>query len=212
MNEAWLERWLSGQTGWHEPGGNRNLQRYWTLTGRRVLVPLCGKTPDLLWLEAEGNEVVGVELSQLAVEAFFEENDIACERTDGELVEYRASDRNIRLFCGDYFAFDAGPFDAHYDRGALIAVPPEMRARYARHTSSLLTDDALQFVITVEYGAVDCAGPPFSVPSGEVRRLWPGLCERARIDDTPNAPPKFLEAGLETFHEVVWMTQRDKEA
>ena len=119
MNEAWLERWETGKTGWHEPAGNRNQQRYWTLTGRRVLVPLCGKTPDLLWLEAQGNEVVGFELSEVAVEAFFSENDLAYERIEGELVEYRASERRLSLFCGDYFAFDAGPFDGHYDRGAL---------------------------------------------------------------------------------------------
>lgn len=206
MNEAWLERWQTGQTGWHEPGGNRNLQRYWTLKGRRVLVPLCGKTPDLLWLEAQGNEVVGVELSEIAVAAFFRENGIACERIDGELVEYRASERNIRLFCGDYFAFHEGPFDAHYDRAALIAVPPAMRGRYAQHTSSLLTGDAIQFVISVEYDLDDSIGPPFSVPPKELRALWPGLSERARIDDTPNAPPKFLEAGLGRFHEVVWIT------
>jgi thiopurine S-methyltransferase len=206
MNEAWLERWETGQTGWHEPEGNRNLQRHWTLTGKRVLVPLCGKSPDLLWLERLGNEVVGVELSEIAVAAFFDENGIACERIDGELVEYRANERNIRLFCGDYFAFDAGPFDAHYDRAALIAMPPELRPQYARHTSSLLTNEAVQFVVTVEYDAGDCIGPPFSVPGRELSALWPGLRELARRDETADAPPKFLDAGIEKFHEVVWMT------
>ncbi len=39
----------------------------WRGTGRRVLVPLCGKTPDLLWLAEQGNEIVGVELSEIAV-------------------------------------------------------------------------------------------------------------------------------------------------
>ena len=209
MNEDWLERWQIGRTGWHEPSGNRNLQRHWTLTGRRVLVPLCGKTPDLLWLEARGNEVVGVELSEIAVAAFFEENDLPCERIDGDLVEYRATDRNIRLFCGDYFAFEAGPFDAHYDRGALIAMSPELRPRYAEHTSSLLSDDATQFVIAIEYDHEGSVGPPFSLPGPDLLALWPGLREHARIDDTRNAPPKFLEAGLEQLHEVVWITDHE---
>ena len=70
-NEPWLERWQIGRTGWHEPSGNRNLRAHWSWSGKRVLVPMCGKTPDLLWLEELGNEVVGVELSEIAVVAFF---------------------------------------------------------------------------------------------------------------------------------------------
>ena len=65
MNDAWIERWQIGRTGWHEPQGNASLKRYWDLTGRRVLVPLCGKSADLLWLESQGNSVTGVELSEL---------------------------------------------------------------------------------------------------------------------------------------------------
>ena len=159
-------------------------------------------------------ENLGVEFVQANVKSVESatEDDIAAvvldsgERIDGDLVEYRATDRNIRLFCGDYFAFDAGPFDAHYDRGALIAMSPELRARYAEHTSSLLSDDATQFVIAIEYDHEGCVGPPFSLPGGDLLALWPRLREHARIDDTPNAPPKFLEAGLGQLHEVVWIT------
>ena len=71
MHENWLERWRVGRTGWHEAGGNQGLKRHWVAVGRRVLVPLCGKTPDLLWLEERGNAVTGVELSEIAVQAFF---------------------------------------------------------------------------------------------------------------------------------------------
>ena len=206
MSDAWLERWRIGRTGWHEPGGNRNLQRHWTLEGRRVLVPLCGKTPDLLWLESRGNDVVGVELAESAVQAFFEENALDYARFDGELVEYRARDRNLSLYCGDFFEFRERPFDAHYDRGALIAVAPDLRSRYARHTRSLLSDDARQFVITLEYDQSVCDGPPYSVGPDELLGLWPGLRRLASVDETANAPPKFLEQGLEELREVVWVT------
>lgn len=206
MHEDWLERWQIGRTGWHEPAGNRNLQQHWRARGKRVLVPLCGKTPDLLWLEAQGNYVVGVELSELAVHAFFDENDLAFERSEGSLTRYQAEDRNVTLYCGDYFEFDAGLFDAHYDRGALVALTPELRQRYAHHTSSLLTADAEQLVITVEYDQSVCDGPPFSLDSSEVQGYWPRLRRVARVDDTENAPPKFLDAGLTLLHEVVWRT------
>ena len=207
MNEDWLERWQIGRTGWHEPEGNRNLQAHWTASGRRVLVPLCGKTPDLLWLEAQGNDVVGVELSELAVEAFFEEHSLDYETVAGELPGRRAIGRNITLYCGDFFEFRSGAFDAHYDRGAFVALTSELRARYARHVSSLLSDDAYQLVITVEYDQSVCDGPPFALATEEVRSHWPALQQKARVDDTANAPPKFLEAGLQTMHEVVWLNE-----
>jgi thiopurine S-methyltransferase len=206
MHDEWIERWQVGRTGWHETGGNRNLQQHWRAKGKRVLVPLCGKTPDLLWLEAQGNEVVGVELSELAVRAFFDENNLDFERTEGALTQYRARERRVTLYCGDYFAFDAGPFDAHYDRGALVALTPDLRARYARHTSERLTDDAEQLVITVEYDQAVCDGPPFSLDASEVQGYWPRLERVAEVDDTENAPPKFLDAGLTLLHEVVWRT------
>ena len=206
MNDDWLERWQIGRTGWHEPGGNRNLQKHWSHSGRRVLVPLCGKTPDLLWLEAQGNEVVGVELAEIAVQGFFDDNQLDSEAVDGDLPGWRAVGRNITLYCGDFFEFRDGSFDAHYDRGALVALTPELRKRYARHVTSLLSDDAQQLVITLEYDQAVCDGPPFSMTADEVLSHWPRLRRHASVDDTANAPPKFLEAGLQKMLEVVWMT------
>ena len=206
MNKDWLERWKIGRTGWHEPGGNRNLREHWALSGRRVLVPLCGKSHDLLWIEAQGNEVVGVELSDLAVRAFFEDNALEYEKVKGTLPGYRAVDRNITLYSGDYFEFRAASFDAHYDRGALVALSADLRTRYAQHTSALLHDEAAQFVITVEYDQDVCQGPPYSVGSEEVLGYWPRLRRLLSIEDIENAPPKFLEEGLQSMHEVVWVS------
>ncbi len=208
MDEPWLERWKEGRTGWHEPEGNRNLKTHWDASGHRVLVPLCGKTQDLLWLESKGNEVVGIELAEMAIVGFFEDNGLAYVRHDGRLAEYRALDRRITLYCGDFFEFRSGPFDAHYDRGALGALPVEVRKRYAAHASSLLSEDAEQFVVTVEYDQRVCDGPPFSISEEEILSYWPRLYRHVAIDDTANAPPKFLEAGLDRMHEVVWRTAR----
>lgn len=204
MHEAWLERWEIGRTGWHEEKGNRNLREHWRASGKRVVVPLCGKTPDLLWLEAQGNEVVGVELSDIAVKAFFDEHGLSYEQSEGSLDEYRAIERRITLFCGDYFKFTETGFDAHYDRGALVALSPELRSGYARHTSSLLSASAEQLVIGVQYNQAVCDGPPYSISADEMRAYWPDLELVAKVDDTENAPPKFLEAGLELMYETVW--------
>ena len=204
MNEAWLERWQIGRTGWHEPEGNASLKRYWTHSGRRVLVPLCGKTPDLLWLESKGNAVTGVELSELAVIAFFEENELEYTRTSNR---FDAVERELTLICGDYFEYDEpGGHDALYDRGSLVALPADIRPKYVDHTRRLLSDDAHLFVIAVEYDQAQAEGPPFSLSADEVQSYWPDLERRDRYDDLANCPPKFIDAGLQAFYEVVWQS------
>ncbi len=204
MTRQWLQRWQDGNIGWHEADGNASLQKYWNKSGKRVLVPFCGKSLDLVWLEGQGNEVVGVELSDIAVKAFFDENEIAYTLIEGPLDAYVAKGPAITLYCGDFFKFSAERFDAHYDRGELIALPPEMRQGYAGHLRTLLAENAAQLVVTVEYDETIAAGPPFSVPASEVLGYWPELRRVAAYDDIANGPPKFREAGLDRMLEVVW--------
>ena len=203
MSEAWLERWVEGRIGWHQPQGNDSLKRYWRPGKRRVLVPLCGKSYDLVWLEEQGNDVVGIELSVLAAEAFFEENGLQFRRSSGG-TRFEAVDRRITIVCGDYFEFEDQGFDGHFDRGALAALPRSMRADYAAHTSERLTPDAFQLVITLEYDDTIASGPPFSIDSEEVLSYWPELERVAAYDDIDNGPPKFRDAGLTEMIEVVW--------
>ena len=82
----WLERWQKNQIGFHQAEHNKLLLEFWPLLGlspgASVFVPLCGKSLDMRWLEAQGHQVVGVELAQLAVEAYFE-----AETTEVDFVE-----------------------------------------------------------------------------------------------------------------------------
>ena len=41
-----------------------------------ILVTMCGKTLDLLWLCSRGHSVTGIELSSVAVDEFFKENSV----------------------------------------------------------------------------------------------------------------------------------------
>lgn len=206
MTEPWRERWREGKIGWHEAQGNSSLHKYWSASGKRVLVPLCGKTLDLIWLERQGNTVVGVELSEIAVKAFFDENELAYSLIEGELTAYVAEDRLITIYCGDFFKFSEGPFDGYYDRGAFVALPPEMRRAYVEHTQTLLNADAAKMIISLEYDDSIAVGPPFSVPAHELTRHWPSLERVAAYDDIENGPPKFRAAGLQKMIEVVWQS------
>lgn len=203
MNETWLERWQQGRIGWHETSGNRSLKRHWRGAGLRVLVPLCGKSVDMLWLARQGNEVTGVEVSEIAARDFFKDNGLQYRRSANG-ARYRATDLPVSIICGDYLAFDETGFDAHYDRGALVALPAGTRARYAAHTTARLAANPVQLVITLEYAQACVDGPPYSVPSDEVLSYWPALTRVDAYDDIQNAPPKFCAAGLEELTEVVW--------
>ena len=58
-SEFWLERWREDRIGFHEGEINRYLMRWWPELGlapdARVLVPLCGKAHDMLWLVDRGH-------------------------------------------------------------------------------------------------------------------------------------------------------------
>src|SRR5436305_1405946 len=105
--EFWLERWERHQIGFHQPKFNKWLVKYvgslMMRPGDVVFVPLCGKSLDMVFLASLGARVVGVELSELAVEEFFAEQDVAPERSKvGEFEAY--SYDSITLLTGDFFA------------------------------------------------------------------------------------------------------------
>ena len=78
--DFWHARWQENRIGFHLPETHHLLVRYWpvlqTVPGERILVPLCGKSLDMLWLLEQGCRVTGIEISRIAVEAFFAENRI----------------------------------------------------------------------------------------------------------------------------------------
>lgn len=205
MTEDWLDRWENGRIGWHEAGGNAGFRQFWNVDRGSVLVPLCGKSPDLLWLAQRGHDVVGVELAEKAIHEFFSEQALDYSEIGGETQRtFRANDVPVTLVCGDYFEFSGGPFDALYDRGSIVAIDPAMRPAYVRHTDAQLKPGAPRLVITLEYDQGVVQGPPFSLLADELHRYWPDLRQVASYDDFDTCPPKFRKAGLTEICEVVW--------
>lgn len=207
MSEDWLERWSSGRIGWHETEGNTGLKTHWSAlgAGKSVLVPLCGKSPDLVWLARHGHDVIGVELSGIAIRNFFDEQGLTSQHSiTGGFEQYVCDELPIRLFQGDYFNFDMPPCSALYDRGALVALPPAERRRYVEHTRRLLQPGAARLIITLEYDQRIVQGPPYSVSADELRGYWNDLQRASERDDIDTCPPKFRAAGLTAISEVCW--------
>jgi thiopurine S-methyltransferase len=211
--EFWLERWRNGTTGWHQDRYNAHLESFWQRTGvepgSQVFVPMCGKTLDMLWLAGQGHRVLGVELSELAVEAFFSENKLPAERDDeGRFVRWRSGE--IEILQGDFFDLDVrhlAEVGAVFDRASLVAMPPEMREVYAKHLMARLPASVPVLLVTMEYPQGEMQGPPFSVEESEVRALYEGhyRVEPLFSADMLEENPALKEKGLTRMQEKVFL-------
>lgn len=179
--EFWRRAWQEGRTQFHRSEYHDALVRYLPELapgpGGRVLVPLCGKSRDMLYLLGQGLEVHGVELYEPAVREFYTEHRLPPPRItpDGAHVHYDGD--GVRITCGDLLRLDlSGAYDLVYDRGALVALPPHMRAEYVRLIRRALKPDGRCLLIAYEYDPSQMQGPPFDVREEEVQRLYAGDC------------------------------------
>ncbi len=155
-NQRWKARWKADKIAFHQPSFHDHLQRFWPVlalpAGSTVLVPLCGKSHDLTWLQAQGHRVIGVKLSHIAIEAFFAERNLTPSRQRrGRFIRWWHE--TIEIWCGDLFDLEAselGPIAAIYDCAALTALPPSSRASYVRQLCGLLASDGQILLLTIE--------------------------------------------------------------
>ncbi len=178
----WHSKWQKNEIGFHEPEGNALLVKYASfLFGddspstslKRIFVPLCGKTRDIGWLLAQGCEVVGAELSEVAIIQLFEELGVEPTVATTSNGKIYAKD-GLTIYVGDIFKLtssDLGDVTGIYDRAALVALPSPLREQYAAHLMAN-TQCAPQLIISFEYDQNEMAGPPFSVNEKTVDALY----------------------------------------
>lgn len=169
----WHQKWQRGEIAFHRDDANPHLVAHLhTLNlseGSRVFLPLCGKTLDIAYLLSCGYQVLGVELSELAIRELFADLSVTPQITQvADFICYSAD--GITIFVGDFFQLSAelvGQIDAIYDRAALVALPLAMRRDYSAHLVKL-SRNAAQLLVTYEYQQELIDGPPFSISEQEV--------------------------------------------
>lgn len=205
----WHDKWERGEIGFHQKDINPYLMRFadkaGLTDGKRVLVPLCGKSQDMTWLLQRGCEVVGVELNESAVQQFFADLGVTPEVSIvGDFACYKATD--ITIYCGDVLSITTkllGRIDGIYDRAALVALPADMRRSYVK---TLLTaaPGAQHLLITFEYDQALHSGPPFSVSEDELLELYGSTILQPALAREP------LEGGLKgkvPAMETAWLVK-----
>lgn len=214
--QFWIDRWRNDHIGFHRDTPMPLMLKYWPSlglpVGSRVLVPLAGKTLDMIWLASQGCRVLAVELSPLAIEQFLGENQLHASVHESPMGKHFSTE-TIEIIQGDVLALDEATLascDAIYDRAAIIALPADMRKRYADKVYSRLRADCQGLMITVEYDQAEMDGPPFSVAEDEVRALtrptWHvDLLERREI---LAEQPRFVEQGLSALSTAVYRLQQ----
>lgn len=216
--EFWHERWEKGEIGFHQLEVNPYMQRFFDRLevgpGAHVLVPLCGKSLDMLWLAKQGFRVTGIEISEVAARDFFLENGLEYEVDQKPgMKTYRGE--HISITSTDFFNVEkAGlpSIDAVYDRASLVALPPEMRADYADHLLGLIEVGKRSLLVTLDYSQPEMKGPPFSVTLDEVGQLFGSQCEIERLhtEDCLAREPRFRKKGLTRLEEHVSLLQKTK--
>ena len=211
MNSSfWHQRWEKNEIGFHEGKPNPFLVKHFhelsVAKGRRIFVPLCGKTLDISWLLSRGYRMAGAELSQLAIEQLFMELGMQPEVTTvGKVEQWSAN--NLDIFVGDIFAVSEkmlSPIDAVYDRAALVAFPEDMRKRYTAHLTEV-TKKSPQLLICYEYDQSLMDGPPFSVSNEEVHRHYATAYDLTLLSSTEVAGGL---KGKGPAKEDVWLLKR----
>ncbi|WP_373950984.1 thiopurine S-methyltransferase [Vibrio pomeroyi] len=212
--EFWHNKWAANQIGFHLEDVNPLLIEFWKKTDpsyeKSVFVPLCGKSEDLIWLASKHEEVQGVELSQIAVRAFFSEHFYTPTVTqiNGQHELYQFDE--LSVYTGDYFTAPIQPVDIIYDRASLVALPEEMRVQYVERLKQLLKPGGKILLVTLDYDQNEMAGPPFSVPKLEIAQLFSGYkITLLNQDIADDEHPKIAKKGLSRFCEEVYLIESD---
>jgi SAM-dependent methyltransferase len=164
---AKLAQWLAGQRA-----------------GRRVLVPGCGSGYEVRAFAEHGDDVLGIDFSDAAIEA--------ARRQLGEF--------GSRVRKADFFSIGAPPFDVVYERTFLCALPPRERARWAHRIAQLVQPAGV--VAGFFYFGEGERGPPFGINADELHALLDAAFALRQDHAVPAAQSVPVLAGKERWQ--VW--------
>jgi len=216
---TWESSWAKADTPWHLADVNEKLlnnmdeligcARNGELVHKTILVPLCGKSKDMLYLYNKGHTVAGCEWVESACVQFFTDNNIQYTATPLEAVEgnlYQSEDGRLRIYQCDFLLLTTDvvdiKFDAVWDVQSLVSINPRDRKQYVRAVRSLLKDDFRYLLVTIEYEPFAHLGRPHSISYNAVKELFGSFSNIKFIAQLPASPP-LKEAWKENVFSMI---------
>ncbi|MDH3343398.1 MAG: thiopurine S-methyltransferase [Gammaproteobacteria bacterium] len=226
QQDFWLQRWQKGETGFHQEQLNPYLIYFYgdkaapaeKQQGLKVFVPLCGKSVDMLWLAQNGYQVIGIECSDIAVQAFFDEQKLDYQLIEGKpfnryISDAREGQARIEILQGDFFDLDKSDLEGItdiYDRASMIALPEAMRKDYSSKMFALQNTGMRTLLITLTYPQAEMNGPPFSVSEDELNEYYGEVFKIDKLlgKDILADEPSFQQRGLTSLYEAAYQLTR----
>ena len=97
-----------------------------------------------------------------------------------------------------------------YDRASIVALPPDIRRRYAQVLTTQIRPEAPWYLVSFTYDQMEMEGPPHSVPLTEIDALFGEEFEiETLIDESViDRAGHFQERGLTSLHETLSILRR----
>lgn len=172
--EFWCKIWEEGVIRFHQKDYNSQMVAFFKdrdLTDQSVLIPLAGKTKDILFFLEKGAKVTAVEFCQQAVVDFFTENKIPYTKNENI---YQG--KNITFFASDFFNFSStAPFDVLYDRASQVVFNRADRPRYYQQIAKLIHPKTLLLLGSIDHDGPEDFGPPFKISAQEISLAYQSM-------------------------------------
>ena len=213
----WLNRWKAGKTQFNQPTPHRFLIKHFKTLSlqpqEQVFVPLCGKSIDMTWLMQQNQQVIGVEISPLAIADFLKENKLHTT-SFGEGLFQVHQNASCTLYNGDIFNLTSqqlSEIKAVYDRGCLTALPPKtLRGQYVDWLKATIPLNTKILLIVIQHGASEINEPPFSTSFEEVNLCFNNDFSVTQLEKEfiTELPPHWAERGVYEAYECVYLLQK----
>jgi thiopurine S-methyltransferase len=169
--EFWSQFWKEGTIRFHQKSYNQDMLTFFDgidLKNKSVLVPLAGKSKDILYFLEKGAIVTAVEFYEPAIVDFFTENHIAFKK---EGSTYTAP--NLTFIARDFYQFHSQTaFDVLYDRASQVVFNRENRPKYYQHIHSLINKKTILLLFSIDHKGSENYGPPFKISKGEITSAY----------------------------------------
>lgn len=177
--DEWVNAWNEGRTNFHRNGPHEFLVQYYDQVNlpenSNILVPMCGKSHDLIWLKEKGHNVFGVEIVNRPCQEFWSDHKLEFQERSIESAQVYEGDR-ITIINDDFFNFPRESIpekiDFIFDRAALVALPEEMRKVHYSRIKELSSPGTKILLDSFEYDRQFETRAPYSVSDAEVKAAY----------------------------------------